>query len=100
MNAADRKPATAPADAQSWLTSFEAALQSQDAGAAAELFLDDGLWRDVLGFTWNLQTQFGRKQIEATLRGTLARTQATNFLIPPQRTPPRWVSRDGTQAIE
>jgi cation diffusion facilitator CzcD-associated flavoprotein CzcO len=100
MNAADRKHATAPADAQSWLTSFEAALQSQDAGAAAELFLDDGLWRDVLAFTWNLQTQFGRKQIEATLHGTLARTQATNFRIPPQRTPPRWVSRAGTQAIE
>jgi putative flavoprotein involved in K+ transport len=99
MNIAERRVA-APEAAQSWLTSFEAALQSQDASAAAALFLDDGLWRDVLAFTWNLQTQFGRGQIEATLRATLARTRPTNFRIPPQRTPPRWVSRAGTQAIE
>jgi cation diffusion facilitator CzcD-associated flavoprotein CzcO len=100
MNVADRKHATAPADAQSWLTSFAAALQAQDAGATAELFLPDGLWRDVLAFTWNLQTQFGREQIEAMLRDTLARTKPTNFRIPAHRTPPRWVSRAGTQAIE
>ncbi|HEY0224338.1 MAG TPA: NAD(P)/FAD-dependent oxidoreductase [Pseudolabrys sp.] len=100
MNVADRKNVTAPADAQSWLASFEAALQAQDAAAAAALFLDDGLWRDVLAFTWNLQTQFGRRQIEATLHGTLARTRPANFRIPPQRTPPRWISRAGTQAIE
>jgi cation diffusion facilitator CzcD-associated flavoprotein CzcO len=100
MNIADRKNATAPADAQSWLTSFEAALQAQDAKAAANLFLPDGLWRDVLAFTWNLQTQFGREQIETTLRDTLARTKPTNFRISPQRTPPRWVKRAGTQAIE
>jgi hypothetical protein len=34
---------------------FEAALQSRDAAAAAVLFLADGLWRDVLAFTWNIQ---------------------------------------------
>ena len=32
MNVAERKQATAPADAQRWLESFEAALQAQDAG--------------------------------------------------------------------
>jgi hypothetical protein len=29
-------------------------LQSHDAAVAAELFLADGLWRDVLAFTWNI----------------------------------------------
>ncbi len=100
MNVADIKNATASADAQNWLTDFEAALKSQDAGAAAELFLSDGLWRDVLAFTWNLQTQFGRDQIKTTLQNTLARTRPTNFSIPAKRTPPRWVSRAGTQCIE
>ncbi len=100
MNIADRKNVTAPAEAQSWLASFEAALQAQDAKAAAELFLTDGLWRDVLAFTWNLQTQFGREQIEQTLRETLPRTKPANFHIPGKRTPPRWVSRAGRDCIE
>ena len=100
MNIADRKQASAPTDAQSWLERFETTLQSQDAGAAADLFLADGLWRDVLAFTWTLQTMAGRPSIEATLRQTLARTQPKNFRIPATRTPPRWVIRAGTQALE
>ena len=100
MNIVDRNNMTAPADAQNWLVNFAAALQSQDAGAAAELFLGDGLWRDVLAFTWSLQTMAGRPAIETTLRGTLARTKPANFSIPANRTPPRWVSRAGTQTIE
>lgn len=100
MNIADRKNATAPAEAQDWLARFDAALQAQDAKAAAETFLADGLWRDVLAFTWNLQTQAGREQIEQTLRETLARTKPANFHIPAKRTPPRWVSRAGRETIE
>jgi phosphoglycerate dehydrogenase-like enzyme len=34
------------------------------------------------------------------LRETLARTQPSHFNIPPERTPPRWVSRAGTDCIE
>jgi cation diffusion facilitator CzcD-associated flavoprotein CzcO len=100
MNVAERKQSTAPADAQDWLGRFETALKAQDAAAAADLFLSDGLWRDVVAFTWNLQTQFGRSSIEETLHQTLARTKPTNFRIPPGRTPPRWVKRAGTDAIE
>ena len=64
------------------------------------MFLDDGLWRDVLAFTWNLQTQFGRAQIEQTLRDALVRTKPANFHIPSRRTPPRWVIRAGRDTIE
>ena len=85
----DRTRLTPLADAEGWLAAFEAALQSHDAAAAAELFLPDGLWRDVLAFTWNMQTMAGRPAIEATLRQTIARTQATNYHILPRRTPPR-----------
>jgi cation diffusion facilitator CzcD-associated flavoprotein CzcO len=100
MNIVESKLVAAPPAAQSWLEKFDAALQAQDAAAAAELFLADGLWRDVVAFTWNLQTQFGHGQIETTLRNTLSRTHPTNFRIPSQRTPPRWVRRAGTDAIE
>ena len=100
MNVADRKHATAPADAKRWLDDFAAALQAQDAKAAAAMFLPDGLWRDVLAFTWTIETASGRAAIEETLRRTLARTQPKNFHIPPNRTPPRWVARAGTECIE
>jgi cation diffusion facilitator CzcD-associated flavoprotein CzcO len=100
MTVAERKQATATADAQRWLENFEAALQSQDAAAAAELFLPEGLWRDVLAFTWAIQTMSGRPAIEARLRETLARTKPKNFHFPARRTPPRWVTRAGTDNIE
>ncbi len=100
MNVAERKSVNAPTEAQSWLLNFAAALQTGDAKAAAELFLADGLWRDVLAFTWNLQTQSGRAQIEQTLRDTLPRTKPAKFHIPAKRTPPRWVSRAGRDTIE
>src|SRR5665647_325296 len=100
MNIADRKLGSAPAEAQSWLARFEACLQLQDAAAAAALFLADGLWRDVLAFTWTLQTMAGQPSIEATLRQTAARTQPKYFHCPAGRTAPRWVSRAGTETIE
>src|SRR6476620_11061895 len=100
MKIAERKQATALAEAQRWLESFEAALSARDAAAAAGLFLDDGLWRDVLAFTWNIQTMADRSAVESTLREALARTQARNFHIPDKRTPPRWISRAGNENIE
>jgi hypothetical protein len=100
MNIADRKQATALADAQYWLESFETALQAQDAAAVTALFLTEGLWRDVLAFTWTIQTMSGRPAIEAMLRETLVRTRPKNFHIPSKRTPPRWIIRAGTEAIE
>jgi cation diffusion facilitator CzcD-associated flavoprotein CzcO len=100
MNVAERTQANAPAEAQAWLARFEAAMQTQDASAAAALFLPDGMWRDLLAFTWNIETTTGRDVIEKAFRRTLARTKPGNFHIPPRRTPPRWVSRAGTDALE
>jgi len=100
MNVAERKQATTPAEAQRWLESFEAALAARDATAAAALFLEDGLWRDILAFTWTIRTMAGRPAIETALRETLVRAQATKFHIPDKRTPPRWISRAGDECIE
>jgi len=96
----DRPRLTPQAEAEAWLAAFEAALQSRDAAAAAALFLPDGLWRDVLAFTWNIETMTGRPAIEAMLRATLARTRPSNFRIPMKRTPPRPVTRASTDCIE
>jgi cation diffusion facilitator CzcD-associated flavoprotein CzcO len=96
----DRSRFTPQADAEGWLAVFETALRAQDAAAAAALFLPDGLWRDLLAFTWTIQTMAGRPAIEAALAHMLARTKAANFHIPPRRTPPRRVNRAGTESIE
>ena len=96
----DRPRLTPQAGAESWLAEYAAALQAQDAAAAADLFLPDGLWRDLLAFTWTIETMAGRPAIAATLRRTLARTKPANFRIPPRRTPPRWVARAGSECIE
>src|SRR5436853_7873585 len=100
MNVVERKQSTTLADAQRWLENFETALQAQDAATAAELFATGGLWRDVLAFTRTIQTMSGRPAIEAMLRETLARAKAKDFHIPARRTPPRWVTRAGTENIE
>jgi Pyridine nucleotide-disulphide oxidoreductase len=58
------------------------------------------LWRDLLAFTWTIETASGRGAIEKTLRDTLARTRPVNFHIPPQRTSPRWISRADRECVE
>jgi len=100
MNIVDRKQASAPAEAKAWLDKLGTAFDAQDAAAVADLFLPDGLWRDLLAFTWTIETMTGRAPIEAKLRETLARTKPKNVRLPPRRTPPRWVSRAGTETIE
>jgi len=100
MNIAERARAAAPEAVQAWLGRFQTALQGNDAAAAAELFLLDGLWRDLLAFTWTIQTITGRAAIERELAQTLARIQPRDFHIPQKRTPPRWVTRAGTECIE
>jgi hypothetical protein len=99
MNIADKKASTI-ADAQRWLDEFAAALAAKDASAAAAMFIADGLWRDVLAFTWTIQTKQGRAAIETMLRDRLASTQPAHFHFPGRRTAPRWVSRAGRDCIE
>ena len=82
MNIADRKHATARTTRKAGSTPSAAALQAQDAAAAAALFLPDGLWRDVLAFTWNIQTMAGRAAIEAVLRADAGAHQAGEFPHP------------------
>src|SRR5262245_4194621 len=83
-----------------WLESFGEALRAGDAAAAASLFSADGHWRDVLAFTWRLQTENGAMAIAAALTPASAIAQPTNFHIPADRSPPRRVRRAGTDCIE
>src|SRR5690348_10177133 len=100
MNVAERREFSALGDVRQWLDHFEVALRTRDADGAADLFVADGLWRDVLAFTWTIETETGHAAIAAMLHNRLAVTQPHNFHIPSQRTPPRWVTRAGKEALE
>ena len=48
-------------EAQRWLESLEAALSARGRRRRRRVVSDDdGLWRDVLAFTWNIQTMAGQ----------------------------------------
>ena len=100
MDGFDRQGPAQLAAVAAWLEAFEAALARRDAPAAAGLFLPDGHWRDVLAFTWRLQTTSGAAAIAEALRRTLAAAEPTGFRPHPTRTPPRNVVRAGTEATE
>ena len=79
--------ATAPETAQrtvdDWLRAFNAALEAEDAPAAARLFATDAFLRDLVALTWNIKTLEGRDEIEAMLAQTLGQTH------------PRWFATSG-----
>ncbi|HEY4892902.1 MAG TPA: NAD(P)/FAD-dependent oxidoreductase [Reyranella sp.] len=100
MNVILRTRPDAQEIAASWLNSFAEALQANDAAAAASLFAVEGHWRDVLAFSWRLQTASGGTAIEAALAPTLAHTKAAGFHFSAERSVPRRVRRAGTDCIE
>jgi putative flavoprotein involved in K+ transport len=55
-----------------WLERFDQELCAGDAKAAAELFVTDSFWRDLVAFTWNIKTVEGRDQIRSMLDAVLA----------------------------
>jgi len=65
---------------QQWLNDFSSALQSGDSAAAANLFEEEGFWRDLVSFTWNIKTLEGRAAIQAMLDSCNANTQPSNSL--------------------
>lgn len=66
---------------QAWLDNFSAALQSGDTAAAANLFEEDGFWRDLVSFTWNIKTLESQADIKAMLDSCNANTNSSNWEI-------------------
>jgi putative flavoprotein involved in K+ transport len=82
-----------------WLAEFEEALAASDASLEA-LFLPDSHWRDLLAFTWRVQTLSGAAKIVAALRRLETDAGASGFELDRERTPSRRVTRAGTEVIE
>jgi putative flavoprotein involved in K+ transport len=86
--------------AKAWLRDFAQALGARDAGRIAALFAQECHWRDILAFTWDLRTASGAEAIAARLAPLLAEAAPRDLALAAGRTPPRRVSRAGTEAIE
>jgi putative flavoprotein involved in K+ transport len=95
QNGADE---TLPWAVTRWLAEFEKALRASDDASLEALFRPDAHWRDLLAFTWRVKTVSGAGKIGRALK--LLGAGAAGFEIDRQRTPPRRVSRAGTDAIE
>ena len=65
-----------------WLAALERSLAAGDVASTLALFDDaECFWRDMVSFTWNIQTMEGKAEIAAFLEATLARTRPRSFLI-------------------
>src|SRR5450830_1971579 len=71
------------------LEQLEGALRASDSTGAAQLFEENGFWRDLVLFTWNLKTMEGRAQIADMLSAQLGAVQPVTLCI-----------ADGEQASE
>jgi cation diffusion facilitator CzcD-associated flavoprotein CzcO len=83
-----------------WLADFEHALSDPDPEGLASVFHTDSYWRDVLAFTWMITTVRGAREIAAALTSRAGGVRASGFRTDRERTPPRMVTRAGTESIE
>src|SRR2546423_1773892 len=84
---------------EDWLARFERALGHSAAAHLKPLFHANSYWRDVLALTSDIRTIKGADAIVAELKAHVG-AGATAFALDLGRTPPRRVTRAGTQAIE
>ena len=66
---------------QTFLTSFEAALLTEDVDAVVDHFGEECYWRDLVAFTWNIKTMEGRDQIRDMLTSCLVRVAPCNWRV-------------------
>ncbi|MDO5632591.1 MAG: NAD(P)/FAD-dependent oxidoreductase [Paracoccus sp. (in: a-proteobacteria)] len=72
---------------QALLDDFGAALAAKDAQRAAQMFVSDCYWRDLVAFTWNLRTMEGRDQVADMLNNQLATAQPSGWALDENETP-------------
>lgn len=88
------------AQVETWLAAFNAALQRHDEVAAAKLFLDDGYWRDVLAYQWDLRSLSDPTNFIPRLFAEGHERGVRDFAIDERYTEPAQQSRSGRNVIE
>ena len=83
-----------------WLGDFEASLADPQFDTPETLFHRDGHWRDLLAFTWHIQTVSGARKIVNSLKELAPSVKPSGFQTNLSRTPPRIVTRAGRDTLE
>ena len=88
--------------ASEWINAFNHSLTAapQSPAATDNLFVADSYWRDALGVTWQLDTMVGGDAIVTALRENATRVGLSDLSLDDTASPPQWVNRAGTDAIE
>lgn len=98
MNARD--PADSTVQVTQWLHQFASALTTQDTLALGDLLAADAHWRDLLAFSWNIETHNGFDAITSMLGRRLSAVKPSRLRLAKGRTAPRRVMRAGREVIE
>lgn len=64
-----------------WLAALSAALASGDADGAANLFGENGYWRDLTAFTWNIFTAEGNAEVRRMIEQAVIPAKPTSWRI-------------------
>ena len=96
----DRSEIAAVAIFDAWLTKFGDAVESRDADAVVRSFYPDGIWKDILAFSWEHRAFGGAAAIRLAFDATCRATAAKDFKVAPGRTPPLFVERAGRPVVE
>lgn len=72
---------SARASVDSWLARFEPALHAGDSAESASLFSERGFWRDMVSFSWSINTFEGHSQIASAVAATGRAAAARNWRI-------------------
>ncbi len=84
---------------EAWLRDFETALSASDQNAVAALFEPDSHWRDLLAFTWNIETVSGADEIAAALCARNTSMAPGSFRLGDGAAPPRMTMRGGREDV-
>lgn len=91
---------TARTTSDQWLARLEASLAQRDGAGLRSLFHPDCHWRDVLAFTWRIQTVSSVDAVAAALLAHAGRARPAGWQTDTRRAPPREVTRAGTVNLE
>ena len=72
---------TATTAVQRWFVQLSDALERRAIREAADLFVDDCYWRDLIAFSWNITTVEGRVGVVDLLEHTLATTSPSDWTV-------------------
>lgn len=95
------KVGTSPdTQARSWISAFSRFLASRDTVSLSRIFLLDSHWRNLCGFSWQMETVSGPQKLARELCRRAQEAGAAGFEVDSELLPPRTGVVAGEQVVE